>query len=170
MPLEVPLCSVYWTPVCLCLTLSMQGETDNLTIWKISPPVGRILYRSCKLGRPSTESRLGSRELLMQSDSWVGQQRPRFVVKRHIEIPKIKLFAVKMWFEDDIHEGVNQDTTTNQDRRIVRSFWQDALSRYESGELPKDLFDSGTWMHRANDYRRVVEPLDIANYYVRDLP
>lgn len=65
---------------------------------------------------------------------------------------------------------MNQDTPTNQDRRIVRSFWEDIAAQYENGELPKDLFRSGTWMYRADEYRRIVEPLDIANYYVRNLP
>jgi Enhanced disease susceptibility 1 protein EP domain len=44
------------------------------------------------------------------------------------------------------------------------NFWSEVIKLFESGELPPTFFQGG-WFYRADNYRQLMEPLFIANWY-----
>jgi hypothetical protein len=46
-------------------------------------------------------------------------------------------------------------------------FWRDIQHKYNLGELTDDFF-TPNWIGRGREYRLLVEPLDIANFYYKE--
>lgn len=54
--------------------------------------------------------------------------------------------------------------------RCLRDFWKQTVVMYLNGHLPPDFFArTNAWLQRGEGYRKQVEPVDIANYYRRQL-
>ena len=51
----------------------------------------------------------------------------------------------------------------------VNAFWDKAVSKHEAGDILPDFFKpSGGWLARAENYRKLLEPMYIALYYRMD--
>lgn len=54
-------------------------------------------------------------------------------------------------------------------RRYLNSFWKEVRKLYRAGKLTADGGDFFSprkrWLRQGNEYRALVEPLDIANWY-----
>ena len=54
-------------------------------------------------------------------------------------------------------------------RRYLNGFWKEVRSLYKAGRLTADGGDffspNNRWLFQGNEYRELVEPLDIANWY-----
>ena len=55
-------------------------------------------------------------------------------------------------------------------RRTLNGFWKDTRKMYKTCRLVKDerrdFFEAGRWLRNGSAYRVLVEPLDIANWWV----
>jgi len=45
-------------------------------------------------------------------------------------------------------------------------FWDEIIEKWEGQELPSDFESQNKWINAGNTYRKLVEPLDIAHYYL----
>lgn len=53
-------------------------------------------------------------------------------------------------------------------REKLASFWDKIVGMVEKHQLPSDFQSQNKWINAGNAYRKLVEPLDIANYYQND--
>lgn len=68
------------------------------------------------------------------------------------------------YWEDYIRE---QPTELKEARWKLKKFWERTIKGYESGNVPDGffLYNGNQWLQSGHNYRMVVEPIDIANYY-----
>eukprot|EP01018_Ginkgo_biloba_P029720 Gb_18097 [translate_table: standard] len=58
-----------------------------------------------------------------------------------------------------------RDFHANLARLKLAGFWDEIIEMVERHELPDDFEAQNKWINAGTAYRRLVEPLDIANYY-----
>eukprot|EP01018_Ginkgo_biloba_P029750 Gb_40574 [translate_table: standard] len=58
-----------------------------------------------------------------------------------------------------------RDFNANLARLKLAGFWDEIIEMVELHELPDDFEAQNKWINAGTAYRRLVEPLDIANYY-----
>eukprot|EP01018_Ginkgo_biloba_P029721 Gb_18098 [translate_table: standard] len=58
-----------------------------------------------------------------------------------------------------------RDFNANLARLKLAGFWDEIIEMVEQHELPDDFEAQNKWINAGTAYRRLVEPLDIANYY-----
>lgn len=75
---------------------------------------------------------------------------------RHTDRPK--------YWEDIIMRP--SDDKLRKAQRKLNGFWDRTINAYMDGNLPDDFFARGkTWLQSGHNYRMIVEPIDIADYY-----
>lgn len=58
------------------------------------------------------------------------------------------------------------DDKLRKAQRKLNGFWDRTIDAYVDGNLPDDFFARGnTWLQSGHNYRMIVEPIDIADYY-----
>eukprot|EP00898_Chlorokybus_atmophyticus_P000212 jgi/Chlat1/1191/Chrsp114S01653 len=70
--------------------------------------------------------------------------------------------------EQDYYVGFkkNRPPQIERARGKLKNFWDWVTTQYERGSIPEDIFSSTSdWLARGNNYRLLVEPIDIANWY-----
>ncbi|KAK4257119.1 hypothetical protein QN277_006751 [Acacia crassicarpa] len=65
-------------------------------------------------------------------------------------------------FKRQDHEN---DFHSNVCRLKLASVWDDIIEKLRNYELPDELEAKKDWIKRGTEFRRLVEPLDVANYY-----
>lgn len=68
-------------------------------------------------------------------------------------------------YYDSFKSQNQKDIDANLRRINLAQFWDDILEMWERHELPSDFKSQNKWVNAGTVYRRLVEPLDIANYY-----
>ena len=58
-----------------------------------------------------------------------------------------------------------EDFRANVSRLVLAGFWDEMMEMLKAYELPDDFEKSHDFIRLGTDYRRTVEPLDIANFY-----
>eukprot|EP00898_Chlorokybus_atmophyticus_P005865 jgi/Chlat1/627/Chrsp103S00004 len=62
--------------------------------------------------------------------------------------------------------GDDDASRVNSARRLLASFWDWATELAKDEALPAKVFAKGRlWLSRGDNYRKLLEPVDIANYY-----
>ncbi|KAK9824245.1 hypothetical protein WJX72_008897 [[Myrmecia] bisecta] len=84
--------------------------------------------------------------------------------------------AFKKQYGANYAEEFRRDTVpeckdVEQARRVLRLFWDTTIQLYASEQLPQSFFARGSpWLIRgAKNYRNMVEPIEIANFYRLEL-
>lgn len=58
-----------------------------------------------------------------------------------------------------------RDFESNVSRLKLASVWDDIIEKLRNYELPDEFESKKEWVERGTEFRRLMEPLDIANYY-----
>lgn len=69
-------------------------------------------------------------------------------------------------YYDSFKSQNEKDIDANLRRINLARYWDDIIEMYERHELPSDFKSQNKWLNAAAAYRKLVEPLDIANYYL----
>ena len=59
----------------------------------------------------------------------------------------------------------SNDFQANVKRLVLAGVWDEVIEMLKRYELPDEFEGDKEWIKRGTEYRRLVEPLDIANYY-----
>eukprot|EP00898_Chlorokybus_atmophyticus_P000200 jgi/Chlat1/1180/Chrsp114S01650 len=66
----------------------------------------------------------------------------------------------------DEQDYYNRPPQIEKARVKLKNFWDWVTTQYERGSIPEDILSSTSdWLARGNNYRLLVEPIDIANWY-----
>ncbi|XP_057831759.2 lipase-like PAD4 [Cryptomeria japonica] len=63
--------------------------------------------------------------------------------------------------------GKFRDFNANLKRLVLQDFWDKNIDMVKNHQLPSDFRYQNKWINAGTAYRRLVEPLDIADYYRR---
>ncbi|XP_054807431.1 lipase-like PAD4 isoform X2 [Prosopis cineraria] len=62
-----------------------------------------------------------------------------------------------------------RDMKVNMNRHKLARFWNNVIEMLENNELPRDFNKRSKWVNTAHSYQLLVEPLDIAEYYGKEM-
>jgi len=68
-------------------------------------------------------------------------------------------------YYDSFKKLDRKDIDANLRRVKLALFWDEIIEMWNRHELPSDFQSKKKWIYAGNTYSRLVEPLDIANYY-----
>jgi len=68
-------------------------------------------------------------------------------------------------YYDSFKKHDKKDINANLRRVKLALFWDDIIEKCEKHELPSDFQSKSKWIYAGSTYSRLVEPLDIADYY-----
>nr|ABR16032.1 unknown [Picea sitchensis] len=69
-------------------------------------------------------------------------------------------------YYDSFKKQDMKDIHANLVRVKLAEFWDEIMEKWGGHELPSDFQSQNKWINAGNTYRRLVEPLDIAHYYL----
>nr|ABR16688.1 unknown [Picea sitchensis] len=69
-------------------------------------------------------------------------------------------------YYDSFKKQDMMDIHANLVRVKLAEFWDEIMEKWEGHELPSDFKSQNKWINAGNTYRKLVEPLDIAHYYL----
>jgi len=69
-------------------------------------------------------------------------------------------------YYDSFKKQDMKDIHANLVRVKLAEFWDEIMEKWEGHELPSDFKSQNKWINAGNTYRKLVEPLDIAHYYL----
>lgn len=66
-------------------------------------------------------------------------------------------------------EGRSQrEKNVSNMRQLLANFWDETMELFKKKQLPDDFQVQRKWIYAGHNYRLLVEPLDIANYYRKE--
>eukprot|EP00253_Pinus_taeda_P021819 PITA_21819 len=71
----------------------------------------------------------------------------------------------RIGYYDAFKNRNKRDIDANLRRVKLAEFWDEIIEMWENHELPSDFQSQNKWINAGTTYRKLVEPLDIANYY-----
>lgn len=117
-------------------------------------------------------------QLALPREGEAGNNHSIIVARLGIELSqKQSTMAELEWYKERCEkEGIGyydsfknrnvKDIDANLRRINLALFWDEIVEMYERHELPSDFKSQNKWINAGAAYRRLVEPLDIANYYL----
>ena len=69
-------------------------------------------------------------------------------------------------YYDSFKEQDMRDINANLRKERLAGFWDDTIKMWDDHELPSDFQTRKKWIYAGNTYSRLVEPLDIAHFYL----
>ena len=91
--------------------------------------------------------------------------------KIEVELSKLRKYKEKAetcglgYYDSFKLNKYEEDFRANVSRLVLAGFWDEMMEMLKAYELPDDFEKSHDFIRLGTDYRRTVEPLDIANFY-----
>ena len=91
--------------------------------------------------------------------------------KIEVELSKLRKYKEKAetcglgYYDSFKLNKKEEDFLANVSRLVLAGFWDEMMEMLKAYELPDDFEKSHDFIRLGTDYRRKVEPLDIANFY-----
>ncbi|KGN54786.1 lipase-like PAD4 [Cucumis sativus] len=124
-------------------------------------------------------------EHCLRTASRIGQTPNMNAAKLAISLSKITPYRAEIeWYKASCEEADNQlgyydcfkkedasvrHDRVNMNRHKLATFWNRVINMWENNELPPDFNTRAKWVNASQFYKLLVEPLDIAEYYHRDM-
>lgn len=85
---------------------------------------------------------------------------------KSVETYKAMNETQNLGYYDAFKQQINRiDFESNVNRLELASVWDEIIEMLKRYELPDDFEVKAEWVDQGTDFRRLLEPLDIANYY-----
>ncbi|KAM6563206.1 hypothetical protein CsatB_023204 [Cannabis sativa] len=137
-------------------------------------------------GIPSQEPAVSSAKDCLTNARRVGRRMPEITCANlAVKLSKIVPFRAEIeWYKASCDESSDQmgyydafkrrgsskkGNQVDMNRRKLAGFWDNVIDLWESNQLPYDFHKRAKWVNAFHSYKLIVEPLDIGEYYRKDM-